>query len=131
MHDRFIDTNIILYLLDDSTKADKAEHILSQGGVISVQVLNECLATLRKKTHLNFDQRARFLRGVRDLVTVVPITEHTHEVGHAIAERYQFSVYDSLIVASALLAGCTTLLTEDLTSGQVINGTLIIENPMT
>ena len=42
--------------------------------------------------------------------------------------RWQFGFYDSLIVASALQAGCTTLLTEDLQAGQRIEG-LTITNP--
>jgi len=42
--------------------------------------------------------------------------------------RYGFRIYDSLIVVSALEAGCTTLYTEDLQHGQVIEG-LRIENP--
>lgn len=37
-------------------------------------------------------------------------------------------LYDSLIVAAALEAGCTRLLTEDLQHGQRIE-TLIVENP--
>ena len=43
-------------------------------------------------------------------------------------ERYRFSFWDALIVAAALEAGCTRLLTEDLQHGQVIEG-LRVENP--
>jgi len=42
--------------------------------------------------------------------------------------RYQFSFYDSLIIAAALAAGCTRLYSEDLQHGQRIEG-LTIENP--
>jgi predicted nucleic acid-binding protein len=42
--------------------------------------------------------------------------------------RYRFSFHDSLIIAAALQAGCTRLLTEDLQHGQMIEG-LRIENP--
>lgn len=47
----------------------------------------------------------------------------------SIAERYGFSFYDSLIIASALESDCTTLYTEDLHDGQVLEGVLIIRNP--
>jgi predicted nucleic acid-binding protein len=46
-----------------------------------------------------------------------------------IAERYGFSVYDSMIIAAAKGAGCTTLFSEDLQHRQVIDGTLTIRNP--
>lgn len=42
--------------------------------------------------------------------------------------RYQFPFYDALVVAGALEAGCTRLLTEDLQHGQQLDG-LTIENP--
>ena len=39
----FFDTNVLLYLLSaDTPKADQAEQTIAQGGVMSVQVLNEC-----------------------------------------------------------------------------------------
>ena len=46
-----------------------------------------------------------------------------------VRQRYGFSWYDSLIVATAILANCETLFSEDLQSGQVIDGCLRVENP--
>jgi len=46
-----------------------------------------------------------------------------------IAQRYQFSFYDSLIIASALEAGCITLYSEDMQHEQVIEKRLTIRNP--
>jgi predicted nucleic acid-binding protein len=43
MSAEFADTNVVLYLLDDGPKADRAEDILGQGPRISVQVLNEAM----------------------------------------------------------------------------------------
>ncbi len=38
----FFDTNIILYLAsEDAAKANQAEELLAEGGLVSVQVLNE------------------------------------------------------------------------------------------
>ena len=53
---------------------------------------------------------------------IVPLTLETHERGLDLAERYQLSVYDGMIVAAALLAGCTTLYSEDMHDGLVIDG---------
>ena len=46
--------------------------------------------------------------------------EHQH-LGLEMAERYGFSIYDGLIVAAAVRAGCAILYTEDLQQGQVID----------
>ena len=57
------------------------------------------------------------------------LTTDTNLLAIRLAARYQFAFYDALIVASALEAGCETLLTEDLTHGQIIEGRLTIQNP--
>lgn len=46
-----------------------------------------------------------------------------------LAERYGYSHYDSLILATALMIGCDTLYTEDMQHGQVINQQLTLLNP--
>ena len=129
MSDRFLDTNVILYLLADGAKADRAEEILAGGGVISVQVLNEALVNCRRKAGLSWDEASDFLSGVRKVCRVTSLTTQTHDIGQAIGARFGFAVYDAMIVAAALEAGCSTLLTEDLSHGQVIEQSLQILNP--
>lgn len=125
----FADTNVVLYLLDDGPKADRAEVILGQGPRISVQVLNESLVNCRRKAGLGREEAAAFLEGVRALCPVEDLTVQTHDVGRALAERYGFSIYDAMIVASALVAGCTTLWSEDMQDGLLVEGQLRIVNP--
>ena len=57
------------------------------------------------------------------------VTVDTHELGLDIAERFGFSLYDSMIVSSALQFGCTILYSEDMQHGQEIDGQLVITNP--
>jgi len=45
-----------------------------------------------------------------------------------LSKRYGFSIWDGLIVAAAIEAKCSALLTEDLQHGQVVEG-VRIENP--
>jgi predicted nucleic acid-binding protein len=125
----FLDTNVILYLLDNGPKADSAEALLAAGGVISVQVLNEALVNCLRKAQMTHEETAAFLHVVRDLCDVVDVTVATHDVGRAIAARYQLSVYDSMIVAAALMRGCERLWTEDMQDGLLVEGTLRIVNP--
>jgi predicted nucleic acid-binding protein len=125
----FVDTNVVLYLLDDGPKADRAEALLAQGPRISVQVLNEAMVNCRRKAGLSWDETDIFLSGIIALCPVEDITLQTHEVGRALAERYGFSVYDAMIVASALIAGCSTLYTEDMHDSLLVEGQLRLVNP--
>jgi predicted nucleic acid-binding protein len=129
MSGEFADTNVILYLLDDGPKAARAEEVLSRGPRISVQVLNEAAVNCRRKAGMTWEETGAFLSGIRALCPVESLTARTHDVGRAVAARYGLSVYDAMIVAAALLAGCTTLLTEDMGDGTVIEGQLRIVNP--
>jgi predicted nucleic acid-binding protein len=97
--------------------------------VISVQVLNEFASVASRKLGMSWAEIREVLETVRSICRIEPISPKTHDRGLAVAERYGFSVYDSMILASALLADCTTLFTEDLQEGQRIDGRLTVRNP--
>lgn len=125
----FFDTNIVVYLLDDGPKADIAAGLVAEGGVISVQVLNEALVNCIRKAGMSWQEAGDFLTGVRELCEVIDLSARIHDVGLAVGERYGFSVYDAMIVSAALTSGCERLYTEDLQHGQLIEGRLLIVNP--
>jgi predicted nucleic acid-binding protein len=128
--DVFFDTNVVLYLLSaDPAKADRAEELLASGGAISVQVLNEFVAVATRKLHMSWIEIREVLAQVRAVCVVKPLTIETHERALQIAERYGLSIYDALILSAALLADCTTLLSEDMHDGQVTERQLTIRNP--
>lgn len=128
--ENFFDTNVVLYLLSaDTAKADRAEELLALGGKISVQVLNEFVAVASRKLRMPLTEVREVLDQVRAVCAVEPMTIETHERALGIAERYGLSIYDSLIVSAALLAGCTTLHSEDMQDGQVIDRQVTIRNP--
>ena len=129
MSAEFADTNVVLYLLDDGPKAERAEEILGQGPRISVQVLNEAMVNCRRKAGLSWEDTGEFLEGIMSLCPVEGLTVQTHQVGRALAEKYQLSVYDAMIVSAALIAGCTTLWTEDMHDGLLVEDRLRIVNP--
>jgi predicted nucleic acid-binding protein len=58
----------------------------------------------------------------------VPLTEEIHRSAVELSAHYGYNIYDSLILAAAEQAGCTTLYTEDMQHGQEI-GSLTIVNP--
>ncbi len=125
----FLDSNVLLYLpTDETAKAERVAELLSGGGTISVQVLNEFAAVASRKFRMPLPKIREALRDIRKACTVYNANIETHDLGLEIAERYKFSIYDSMLVAAALKAGCTTFYTEDLQHGQTIEG-LTICNP--
>jgi predicted nucleic acid-binding protein len=136
MNDKlFLDTNILVYafgakktsVLDPRIAI--AERIVMLGGIISVQVLNEFVQVCHRKAELSWDQIAGSLDVIKDLCgRAIPLTMETHEAAVDISRRHGFHIYDSLILAAAMLAGCTTVYSEDMQHGQVVDG-MRIENP--
>lgn len=125
----FFDTNVLLYeFSDDGAKAAASENVIRDGGVISVQVLNEFANAGRRKLGLSWTVVRDILGEYRTNLTIVPVTLETHGRGLDLAERFQLNAYDGMIVAAALLAGCTTLYSEDMHDGLVIDR-LTIRNP--
>ena len=125
----FFDTNVLLYLLSaDTRKADQAENLLTGGGIISVQVLNEFAAVASRKLGMSWNEISDALSPIRAICQIEPMSIESHDRALEIAERYGFSIYDATIIASALDAGCETLHSEDFQDGQVIEQ-LTIRNP--
>jgi predicted nucleic acid-binding protein len=126
----FFDTNVVVYIASsDTEKADRAERIISEGGIISVQVLNEITNVARRKMRLSWSEIHSFLSMIRSLLPVQPVTIEIHEAGLVLAERYNFSTYDAMIAASALHADCNTLWSEDMQDGMILENRLRIVNP--
>jgi predicted nucleic acid-binding protein len=127
--DPFFDSNVILYLTSsDIEKAAAAEAWLANRGVVSVQVLNEVAEVARRKFKMEWHDVRAILSVVRRACRVESVSAETHDYGLQIAERHGFGVYDSMVMASAIQAGCSTLLSEDLRHGQKI-GSVAIRNP--
>jgi predicted nucleic acid-binding protein len=128
--DAFFDTSVLLYLLSkDSAKADRVEALLAARGTISVQVLNEFAAVAIRKLKMPLPEVREVLDTIRAVCDVEPVTVETHDRALAIVERYGFSLYDSLLIAAALIAGCKVLYSEDLQHGQLIDRQLRVVNP--
>ena len=126
----FFDTNVLLYVLSaDTQKADIAEQLLAQGGATSVQALNELTNVSLRKFRMPLVDVREALAVARRCLKVVPVTQEVHALGLDLIERYRFSVYDSMIVAAALVSECTVLWTQDLQSGLKVDRLLELRNP--
>jgi predicted nucleic acid-binding protein len=130
MPGRFIDSNVLLYLvLDNGTKAARVRAVLGLGCTISVQVLNETTNVLRRKYKMPWDEVREFLALVTGVTEIVSLDVSIHEIGINIAERFGYSVYDSMIIAAAMQSNCTIVFSEDMQHGQTIDGLVKITNP--
>jgi predicted nucleic acid-binding protein len=127
----FFDTNVLIYaaLTPADPRAEPARVLLGQGGLISVQVLNEFIHTARYKFRQPWNQVLETIADIRELCpTVTPLTVEVGEHGLAIAQRYGYHLWDALVIAAALEASCDTLYSEDMQDGQKIEG-MRIRNP--
>ena len=129
--DVFLDTNILIYAIaQDDARTAQARALLQQGGTISVQVLNEFANVAHLKLKRRWPDITEALAALRILFPdPQAIGLATHQAAVGIAQRYGYAFYDALIIASALKAGCSFLLSEDLHDEQVIEGRLAIRNP--
>ena len=128
--DPFFDTSVLLYLLSgDTAKADRIEALLSSRGVVSVQVLNEFAVVALRKLKMPLNEVREILDTIRAVCAVEPVTVETPDRGLAVIERYKFSLYDSMLVAAALIAGAKIIYSEALQHGQLIDNQLRITNP--
>ena len=127
----FFDSNVLIYaMVSGDPRRERVQQLVAQGGVISVQVLNEFVAVARRKMRMPWDGVLEALDAVRILFpSPVSITLDTHEAALKIAQQYGFGIYDALIASSALGAKCSTLYSEDLQDGQVVERQLTIRNP--
>ncbi|WP_284945882.1 PIN domain-containing protein [Acidisoma cladoniae] len=127
----FFDTNILVYATTiDDPRAGLALAWLRRGGVISAQVLNEFTNVSHRKLARPW---SRIRADLASFDTIVPgarpVGFSTHRLALTIAERDGVAFYDALIIAAALEAECSTLLSEDMQHGRVIEGNLTILNP--
>jgi len=128
----FLDTNMFVYLYseDEPLKQAVVEEIINYiKPIISIQVLNELSNTLRKKFQKEFDEIENVIDEISENCTIEIIDELTVRSALAIAKKYKYHYYDSLIIASALENNCSILYSEDMQDGQIIEKRLKIVNP--
>lgn len=128
----FLDSNIILYAFSDDIRQSVALALMGDGFEASVQVLNEVANVSRRKYRKDWDAVDRALEFVKMSADMIhPITIDEHLLGMKYAKQYGFSIYDSILLATAYLTNCDTLFSEDMHDGMVIENRPTIRNPFT
>lgn len=130
----FIDTNVLVYA--DSTDEPRKQRIaidvlrhlrFERLGVLSTQVLNEYIQVGLRKLSLTHGHIREQLHCYRQL-DFAAVTPDTIDMALDLHQKHALSYWDALIVASAHIAGCSVLLTEDMGTGEVLAGVKLV-NP--
>ena len=126
---RFFDSNILIYAQEAGQKGDFARASMTQGGVISVQVVNEFATVMRRKYKRSWSE---IEAAIADILIVFedvrPVTMHMHHMAMLLVREHTTSFYDALIIAAAIDAECDVLYSEDLQDGRRF-GDLLVVNP--
>ena len=130
----FIDTNVLIYAeasdapAKQRTALDLLKRLYEEAqGVLSTQVLQEYCNVALKKLRLP----VQHVRAQLDLYQQFEVIQVTPAIIHAGLDLHQtrsVAFYDAIIVASAQIAGCNVLWTEDLRAGEIVGGVRIV-NP--
>jgi len=136
MNDRsFVDTNVLVYLFsDEPDKQQRAKALLISAPpeetlVISTQVIGEFVNVCLRRGLLSETETAALIDVFASTLEVARPEIETLREGMRLRERYGYAWWDSVLLATALEAGCSVFYSEDLHDGQVLEGSLRIENP--
>ncbi|HMG55307.1 MAG TPA: PIN domain-containing protein [Kofleriaceae bacterium] len=132
----FVDTNVLVYCFDagEPAKRKRALAILEGDSdvgdlVLSTQILQEFYVTVTRK--LKRPLSARDAAAAVDELARLPVVQIDLEMvlaSIADCQKHQLSLWDTLVLRSAVTADCERVLTEDLQHGFVF-GSLRVENP--
>jgi predicted nucleic acid-binding protein len=128
----FLDSNIIVYSYSNSEpeKQEIARKLIAENNTfISSQVLQELCNIITRKFKFSYSTAITAIEECCQNNNVHINSEATIIQACRLAERYGFSFYDSLIISAAIESNCSTLYSEDLHSGQILEGKLTVRNP--
>lgn len=130
MSDRFfLDTNILVYAIesqgpDPDKSAIALELARGEPVCLSTQVLGEfyrAVTSARRAAPLPHDEAVAWVQ-LWKRHDVRSITVPHVDLALELTDRFQLGYYDALILATARLAGCAVVYSEDLNSGQDYDG---------
>lgn len=135
MNDKVLfDTNLWIYLYSKAPeeKYAKVDALLSakiQSLIISTQVLGELYNVLIKKKFRTQPQAQEIIAQLVAGFDILEVDASKVLKALEINARYQYSYWDSLLVATAVQSDCSVLYSEDMQHNQLIEDKLRIVNP--
>lgn len=128
----FLDTNLWVYLYSRGQKSGLVSKLIDQYYdfiTISTQILGEVYTVLTKKGFKQAQEAQAVILDLSNHFNVTGINKTSVSKAITLSQRYKYSYWDSLILASALEQNCSRLYSEDLQAGQIIGNNLKIVNP--
>jgi len=118
-----LDTNVLVYCHsnDEPDKQETAIGLIDSNSIISTQALSEYLNVIKRKLKLPKEKILDICLQNIEMCILQPVTFFTLQHAKSLLYRYDFQLFDSIIVASALEAGCNVLYSEDLHHGLLID----------
>ena len=125
-----LDTNVLIYLEgNDISKRKIAEVLLSYDPVIPAQVISEFINVTRRLRKIPKHQLIVEASDLFRHCLIAPLEHSTLELAKSLINKYDFQIFDSIIVASALEANCDTLYSEDMQHSLIVYQQMKIINP--
>ena len=126
-----IDTNILVYCHsnDEPYKQEIAVSLFAFYPVISMQVLSEYINIIKRKLNISKEEVMDVCLQNIELCLLHPVSITTLKSARCLIDRYDFQLFDSIVVASALEANCHILYSEDLHHGLIVENRMEIINP--
>ncbi|WPV00540.1 PIN domain-containing protein [Mucilaginibacter sp. cycad4] len=126
-----IDTNVLLYALDDFYPEKQAEaiQIIADSPFFCSQNLSEFINVCLRRWKFPKHKVADLIKTYLQQCVYVPVNEPMMLRALKIMNKYDFQMFDSIILASALESDCSILYSEDMNDGQIIDSQLKIINP--
>ncbi|MCL1836633.1 MAG: PIN domain-containing protein [Treponema sp.] len=126
-----LDSNILIYnhSLDHEKKRLIAIGFFNEMPVVSSQVISEYLNVMRKKFKVEKNELMQICSSWLEKCTVQPVVSSTIKHAQNLVAKYDFQLFDGIVVAAALEANCDILYSEDMHDGLVVEKTLTIINP--
>jgi predicted nucleic acid-binding protein len=141
MNKRFIDSNIWLYRFLNDPKIDPQAHqakrliaidltqTMDRSLVISTQIITETCAVLKRKTKISDRDILELVEELEEQCEIIYLSTTEIKEACRLRERYYFSYWDSLVIATALKSSANILYSEDMQHGLLIEDRLKIINP--
>ena len=126
-----IDTNILIYS-HDSNAVDKqniARDLIVRSPIVSAQSVSEYINVLLRVIKIPKAQIIKACIPNLNHCQIQSVDVLTLQMSEQLICRYDFQIFDAIIIASALKTGCETLYSEDMQHKMVIDRKLSIINP--
>jgi len=127
-----LDTNVLIYLHEIDPGSEKrriANELIAGSPLISSQVVSEYLNVCNKRLKMTKQDSLDSLMGWLPFCNLAVFEIAIFNAAIRLIEKYQFQMFDGIVVASALGSGCSILYSEDMQHGLSVEKKLKIINP--